>query len=181
MCPLALVCALSAGALRRWDEPAAPARPRLASLSKLRGGADDAELAESLENLKGLLARLKTLRAEPPPAEGPRLVEPQVGDRVRVRPGVAEPKYEWGGATPSSVGTLTWFEGDRCLVDFPQQSRWIGLLSEMERVGDAAGQPAVGDTVRVRRNVTKLAYGWGHSVNHDSVGEVKPPRVTTRA
>ncbi|XP_042145750.1 E3 ubiquitin-protein ligase HERC2 isoform X2 [Ixodes scapularis] len=66
----------------------------------------------------------------------------RVGDRVRVRPTVSQPKYKWGSVSRSSVGTVTSEcsalsisrTGRDVTVDFPQQSNWMGLVSEMERV-----------------------------------------------
>ncbi|KAM7290215.1 E3 ubiquitin-protein ligase HERC2 isoform X3 [Ixodes scapularis] len=60
----------------------------------------------------------------------------RVGDRVRVRPTVSQPKYKWGSVSRSSVGTVTSISrtGRDVTVDFPQQSNWMGLVSEMERV-----------------------------------------------
>ncbi|XP_054929802.1 E3 ubiquitin-protein ligase HERC2 isoform X6 [Dermacentor andersoni] len=66
----------------------------------------------------------------------------RAGDRVRVRPTVSQPKYKWGSVTRSSIGTVTSEcsalnvsrNGRDVTVDFPQQSNWMGLVSEMERV-----------------------------------------------
>jgi hypothetical protein len=41
------------------------------------------------------------------------LVDPSVGDMVRVRPDVKHPKFDWGDATPQSVGRLVWYHEDR--------------------------------------------------------------------
>ena len=62
-------------------------------------------------------------------------IRPKVGDRVRVRLGVANPTYGWGSVEHGDVGILTQIDknGD-CKVDFPQQSGWAGKLSEMEKV-----------------------------------------------
>ena len=61
-----------------------------------------------------------------PPADelAPLIVDAAVGDRVRVRREVKKPTCDWGGATAKAVGRLAWFEGDRCVVDFPQHPRW---------------------------------------------------------
>ena len=66
--------------------------------------------------------------------------EIRVGDRVRVRPSVTTPKYKWGSVTHRSVGTVIAIASNRCdvTVNFPEQTRWTGLLSEMERV-DSSG------------------------------------------
>jgi hypothetical protein len=113
-----------------------------AMLARLRGGTSkEPSLLESLASLKTLLASLevKVKVPEGPPvapaqAGPPVLVDPSVGDMVRVRPDVKHPKFDWGDATPQSVGRLVWYLEDRCIVDFPTQDGWNGLLSEMERV-----------------------------------------------
>ena len=130
-------------------------------LLKLRAGAHEGDLVDSLSSLKELLDALTTkVRSaaaaapapSPPPLQQqqqqqqqqpplePELVDPVIGNHVRVRPGV-EPAFEWGDVLPSSVGRLIWFQEDRCTVDFPTHSSWNGLLSEMERRRAAAEAP----------------------------------------
>ncbi|GAB6021505.1 E3 ubiquitin-protein ligase herc2 [Chamberlinius hualienensis] len=60
----------------------------------------------------------------------------KVGDRVRVKATVTTPKYKWGSISHRSVGIVTSISpsGRDVTVDFPQQSNWSGLLSEMELV-----------------------------------------------
>lgn len=60
----------------------------------------------------------------------------KVGDRVRVKPSVTTPKYKWGSVNHSSVGTVVSISpnGKDVKVDFPQQTNWTGLISEMEVV-----------------------------------------------
>uniref|UniRef100_A0AAY4E4J6 E3 ubiquitin-protein ligase HERC2 n=1 Tax=Denticeps clupeoides TaxID=299321 RepID=A0AAY4E4J6_9TELE len=60
----------------------------------------------------------------------------KIGDKVRVKPSVTTPKYKWGSVTHRSVGVVKAFSanGKDVIVDFPQQSHWTGLLSEMELV-----------------------------------------------
>ena len=65
-----------------------------------------------------------------------------VGDRVRVRASVARPTYGWGSVSHATVGTLTRIygeRGERCDVNFPRSSAWMGRVDEMER---APGEPA---------------------------------------
>ena len=104
----------------------------------------------------------------------PQLVEPAFGDLVRVRPGV-QPRYDWGDAVAGSVGRLTWFQEDRCVVDFPTHAGWNGLLSEMERVDPATVgplPPQVGDRVRLRAGVAAPRSAAECGVNASSIGEV---------
>ncbi|TSK42064.1 E3 ubiquitin-protein ligase HERC2 [Bagarius yarrelli] len=60
----------------------------------------------------------------------------KIGDKVRVKQTVTTPKYKWGSVTHRSVGAVKAFSanGKDVIVDFPQQSHWTGLLSEMELV-----------------------------------------------
>ena len=84
-----------------------------------------------------------------------------VGDRVRVKAQISTPKYKWGSVTHRSVGVVigmcfllfiqfSFLSGNFTVanflvypgiesngditVNFPEQNRWTGLLSEMERV-----------------------------------------------
>lgn len=66
------------------------------------------------------------------------------GSRIRIKPDVKKPKYGWGMVHHLSIGTIKELRegssnitGDRekvVVVDFPEQRRWTGLLSEIERV-----------------------------------------------
>ncbi|KAK6487232.1 E3 ubiquitin-protein ligase HERC2 isoform X2 [Huso huso] len=69
-----------------------------------------------------------------PPQSSPSHVK--IGDKVRVKASVTTPKYKWGSITHRSVGVIKAFSanGKDVIVDFPQQSHWTGLLSEMELV-----------------------------------------------
>ena len=58
----------------------------------------------------------------------------RTGDRVRVKPSVSEPHYKWGDVKRSSVGTIKPIDGGDCRVNFPENSSWMGKVSEMERV-----------------------------------------------
>ncbi|XP_017159836.1 E3 ubiquitin-protein ligase HERC2 isoform X1 [Poecilia reticulata] len=69
-----------------------------------------------------------------PPQSSPSHIK--IADKVRVKPAVTTPKYKWGSVTHRSVGVVKAFSanGKDVIVDFPQQSHWTGLLSEMELV-----------------------------------------------
>ncbi|KAF5273445.1 hypothetical protein FQA39_LY07462 [Lamprigera yunnana] len=60
----------------------------------------------------------------------------KVGDKVRVKPTIATPRYKWGYVTHDSVGIITVISanGHDVTVDFPKQLNWTGLISEMEIV-----------------------------------------------
>lgn len=91
------------------------------------------------------------------------------GRAVRVRPSVREPQFRWGAVTHSSVGRLARVDDGHAHVDFPQQSRWHCLLSEIEVEG-TADQVQVGAMVRVRHGV-QPTMGWG-VLEGDTAGEV---------
>lgn len=57
-----------------------------------------------------------------------------VGDLVRVKCDILNPKCGWGMVTPGDVGTVISVEGKRCTVKFPKDGSWRGLLKELEPV-----------------------------------------------
>ena len=59
----------------------------------------------------------------------------RVGDKVRVKQSVTTPRYKWGSVNHKSIGTvvsISCVDDTECKVDFPQQSAWTGLVSELE-------------------------------------------------
>ena len=78
----------------------------------------------------------------------------QVGDKVRVKREVKEPKYKWGsGVSHETVGTIRRVDSDGdCKVDFGgRQRRWNGVLDEMELV--AAGPGSSTEAAEAERKV----------------------------
>ena len=60
------------------------------------------------------------------------------GDCVRVKSSVEQPRYKWGSVTHQSVGTVVGFnKRGNAIVDFPEQSSWNALLSELDIVSDS--------------------------------------------
>ena len=110
------------------------------------------------------------------------MVRPRVGDRVRVKSSLTKPKYNWGQVTSTSIGKLTRIDDDGdCRVDFPEQSDWNGLLSEMEVVGTSATEAvAVGARVKILSasdsSTTPYVGQDGDLVEDDGSG--RPYRVT---
>jgi len=97
----------------------------------------------------------------------PEPTELEVGDFVRVKDGVT-PSCGWAGVSPDEVGRIIEIDEGDAVVDFAGNNEWIGSLDEFEIVD----QPlAVGDSVRVRRDVTPH-YGWGLASSEHS-GRVK--------
>ncbi len=58
-----------------------------------------------------------------------------VGDRVRVKASVSCPRHAWGDITHKSVGVVKRIDSDGdVIVNFPEQTRWKGYITEMEIV-----------------------------------------------
>lgn len=74
------------------------------------------------------------LLGHPPTLPGPTALK--IGDKVRVKPSVTEPKYMWGYIDHNCVGVVTGIHngGKDVSIDFPQQNSWAGCAAEMERV-----------------------------------------------
>lgn len=58
----------------------------------------------------------------------------RVGDKVRVKLSVEKPHYGWGVVLPHSVGIVTFISDLEVRINFPGDSSWCGLLTEMELV-----------------------------------------------
>lgn len=61
----------------------------------------------------------------------------KVGDKVRVKRSVTNPRHSWGRVVNhSSVGIITDVSGSgrQALCDFPGHSGWNAYLPEMEKV-----------------------------------------------
>ena len=52
---------------------------------------------------------------------------------MRVKPGTT-PSTGWGSVKASSVGTVKEITdgGEKCKIDFPEQSGWVGVIAELE-------------------------------------------------
>ena len=131
-------------------------------LGKLRRFNDEVKSSFSLEELEELsgnraimsdsqqLATVPTLlrelsndgKSKDGLSRQPSLRPLQVGDMVRVKREVKEPKYKWGsGVSHETVGTIKKIDSDGdCKVDFGgRQRRWNGVLDEMELVAAGPG------------------------------------------
>ena len=58
----------------------------------------------------------------------------QVGNVVQVNKSVVNPENGWGSVSYSSVGTITSILENTVIVDFPEQSSWNALPSELQLV-----------------------------------------------
>ncbi|XP_073708853.1 uncharacterized protein ftr79 [Garra rufa] len=64
----------------------------------------------------------------------------KTGNRVSVKSSVKDPKHGWGSVTHNSIGVIKRIQGESLTVDFPEQTDWTGVTSEMELINsDASG------------------------------------------
>ena len=57
-----------------------------------------------------------------------------VGDKVRVKASVGNPRTGWASVKPGEVGTITAVDGTNLRIDFPHQSGWNSHADDMENV-----------------------------------------------
>eukprot|EP00249_Psilotum_nudum_P023910 c29025_g1_i1 orf=417-5300(+) len=98
----------------------------------------------------------------------------EVGDWVKVKEDLVEPKYGWKSVRPGSIGVVQGlaYEGDveerAVLIGFcAEQARWLGLPHELERVEPIR----VGQQVCVKSSVKQPRFGWCGN-DHRSLGTV---------
>lgn len=94
-----------------------------------------------------------------------------VGQSVRVKLSVKQPRFGWSGHNHASVGIVSAIDGDGKLrIYTPAGSKtWMLDPSEVEVVEEEELQ--IGDWVRVRASVATPSYQWG-DVSHSSIGVV---------
>ncbi|KAK1570931.1 hypothetical protein Q3G72_009243 [Acer saccharum] len=94
-----------------------------------------------------------------------------VGQRVRVKLSVKQPRFKWSGHTHASIGTISAIDGDGKLrIYTPVGSKsWMLDPSEVELVEEE--ELHIGDWVRVKASVATPFYHWGE-VSHSSIGVV---------
>eukprot|EP01065_Artemidia_motanka_P044320 TRINITY_DN628_c0_g1_i7.p1 TRINITY_DN628_c0_g1~~TRINITY_DN628_c0_g1_i7.p1 ORF type:complete len:614 (+),score=189.39 TRINITY_DN628_c0_g1_i7:1503-3344(+) len=105
----------------------------------------------------------------------------EVGQRVRVRPEVDSPHFQWGAVKHGDIGHVASIEAsaDKMVIKFPNHNQWMGRMTEIETVAADEGPVLalaplfeVGDRVRVKQWVTKPKYEWGN-VKPGDVGVVQ--------
>lgn len=94
-----------------------------------------------------------------------------VGQRVRVKNSLKQPRFGWSGHNHSSVGTITSIDADGKLrIYTPAGSKaWALDPSEVELVEEE--ELCIGDWVRVKATVSTPTHQWG-DVSHSSLGVV---------
>ncbi|KAK7150334.1 hypothetical protein R3I93_011553 [Phoxinus phoxinus] len=98
----------------------------------------------------------------------------KVGNRVSIRSSLKEPKHGWGSVTRNSIGVIKKIQGESLAVDFPEQTEWTGVLSEVQLVSSDVSEPvslSPGARVRVKPTISTPAQGWGR-VTKPSIGVV---------
>ncbi|XP_047163362.1 E3 ubiquitin-protein ligase KEG [Vigna umbellata] len=94
-----------------------------------------------------------------------------VGQKVRVKQYVKQPRFGWSGHTHASLGTIQAIDADGKLrIYTPAGSRtWMLDPSEVEVVEEK--ELCIGDWVRVKASVSTPTHHWGE-VSHSSIGVV---------
>ncbi|KAG8363717.1 hypothetical protein BUALT_Bualt19G0051400 [Buddleja alternifolia] len=94
-----------------------------------------------------------------------------VGQRVKVKNSIKQPRFGWSGHNHASVGTISAIDADGKLrIYTPAGSKsWVLDPSEVEIVEER--ELGVNDWVRVRQNVTNPTHHWG-DVSPTSIGVV---------
>ncbi|XP_019427356.1 PREDICTED: E3 ubiquitin-protein ligase KEG-like [Lupinus angustifolius] len=94
-----------------------------------------------------------------------------VGQKVRVKQYVKQPRFGWSGHTHASIGTVQAIDADGKLrIYTPAGSKaWMLDPSEVEIVEEK--ELCIGDWVRVRASVSTPTHQWGE-VSHSSIGVV---------
>ncbi|MQL83048.1 hypothetical protein Taro_015527, partial [Colocasia esculenta] len=94
-----------------------------------------------------------------------------IGDRVRMKKFVKQPRFGWSGHNHFSIGTISSIDADGKLrIHTPAGGRaWLLDPAEVDKVEEE--EICVGDWVRVKTSVTMPTYQWGE-VSHASIGVV---------
>ncbi|KAF5201412.1 E3 ubiquitin-protein ligase keg-like [Thalictrum thalictroides] len=94
-----------------------------------------------------------------------------VGQKVRVKMSVKQPRFGWSGHSHESVGTISSIDADgRLRIYTPVGSKaWMLDPAEVEKVEEE--ELCIGDWVRVKTSVQTPAHQWGE-VSHTSIGVI---------
>lgn len=94
-----------------------------------------------------------------------------VGQKVKVKPHVKQPRFGWSGHTHESIGSISAIDLDGKLRIFTPAGSKVWMLdpSEVDVVEEEIIQ--IGDWIRVKSSIATPAYQWGE-VTRDSIGVV---------
>lgn len=106
-----------------------------------------------------------------PTSELERAEELVVGQRVRVKMSVKQPRFGWSGHSHGSVGTISTIDADgRLRIYTPVGSKaWMLDPAEVERVEEE--ELHIGDWVKVKSSIQMPSHQWGE-VNPTSIGVI---------
>ncbi|XP_047095447.1 E3 ubiquitin-protein ligase KEG-like [Lolium rigidum] len=95
-----------------------------------------------------------------------------VGQRVRIKCCIRQPRFGWSNHNHSSIGTISSIDADGKLrIHTPAGARaWLIDPAEVEKVEEEE-EVCIGDWVKVKDSVATPTYQWG-DVNHSSIGVV---------
>jgi E3 ubiquitin-protein ligase KEG len=95
-----------------------------------------------------------------------------VGQRVRIRSCIRQPRFGWSNHNHSSIGTISSIDADGKLrIHTPAGARaWLIDPAEVEKVEEEE-EVCIGDWIKVKDSVATPTYQWG-DVNHSSIGVV---------
>ncbi|KAJ6302793.1 hypothetical protein OIU77_016813 [Salix suchowensis] len=94
-----------------------------------------------------------------------------VGQKVKVKPHVKQPRFGWSGHTHESIGSISAIDLDGKMRIFTPAGTKVWMLdpSEVDVVEEEIIQ--IGDWIRVKSSIATPVYQWGE-VTRDSVGVV---------
>lgn len=94
-----------------------------------------------------------------------------VGQKVRVKNCIKQPRFGWSGHTHGSIGTVSAIDADGKLrIYTPVGSKaWMLDPSEVEVVEEE--EISIGDWVKVKSSISTPTHQWGE-VSHSSIGVV---------
>lgn len=94
-----------------------------------------------------------------------------IGQRIRVKSSVKQPRFGWSGQNHASVGTVSAIDIDGKLRIYTPAviKAWVLDAAEVEIVKER--EICVNDWVRVKPSVSNPTYHWG-DVSHSSMGVV---------
>ncbi|KAJ7949366.1 E3 ubiquitin-protein ligase KEG [Quillaja saponaria] len=94
-----------------------------------------------------------------------------IGQKVRVKQSLKQPRFGWSGHNHASIGTISAIDADGKLKIYtPAGSKaWMLDPAEVELVKEE--ELCIGDWVRVRSSISNPTHQWGE-VSHSSIGVV---------
>ncbi|XP_051123655.1 E3 ubiquitin-protein ligase KEG [Andrographis paniculata] len=94
-----------------------------------------------------------------------------VGQRVKVRTTIKQPRFGWSGHSHASVGIVSAIDADGKLRIYTPAGSKVWLLDPTEVVVVAEREVRINDWVRVKGSVSNPTHHWGDA-SHASVGVV---------